>query len=92
MESLSKKINILKKNIVSKEEEDKKRRGKIKSVLEEIFKDIKIPMKYIRDFYFRGSKLFIVTSNKSFASEIFLRKSELLELFKELGIKDLIVK
>ncbi len=93
MYDLKNKLALLKKKISDKGEEDKKTRTEVKKALEEIFDDPKIPDTCLRDFYLKSNNLIIVTTNKSFANELFIRKEELLKkLTKTMPVKEIIIK
>ncbi|PJE50392.1 MAG: hypothetical protein COV29_04460 [Candidatus Yanofskybacteria bacterium CG10_big_fil_rev_8_21_14_0_10_36_16] len=83
---LSKTKEIIKKQ----EDKDKKLRQEFKKIINELFPDIKKPLQYVKDFYSKNEKLYILTTNKSFSNELLLVKETIIDQIK--GVKDLVIK
>ena len=95
MKDLKTQIDKIKKNLSELAQEDQKIRKVFKKVLVETFPDLNNPLRYVKDYSFKNAKIFITTTNKSFANELFLKKEEMILKIEKDGeglIKELIVK
>jgi hypothetical protein len=88
------KLEQLKKTLTEKENKDKALRKEIRAAIETAFSGKEIPPSFLRDFYLRHKKLTIVTSNKTFANELFFKKELILEKVREVEktVEDILIK
>jgi len=85
-------LKKIKNQISLKRKEDEKIRELLKKGLAIVFPEVDNLEQFIKDFYIEKKCLFFLTKNKSFASELFLRKNEIIKilginLVKEIRIK-----
>lgn len=77
MEELRKKIEKLKENIEKKQREDQETSKSFKKALLVVFPG-QSTEKFVKNFYFKNGVLFLETESKSFANEVFLKKTGLI--------------
>lgn len=77
MESLADRFSELKKNIKDKQEKDQTAKKAFKEALFVVFPGQSVE-KFVKNFCLRKGILFLETTNKSFAQEIFLKQGILL--------------
>lgn len=92
MDNILKKLSKLKKNFLIKEKENKTAKQEINKILSDIFVDYKNYAKYVVSTHFKADKLIIETKNKVFASEIFIKKEQILSKLKEIKIRQIIIR
>lgn len=82
MLALKEKINRIRIKIKEKEEKSKNFKKEVTEALNSIFGNPEVCTKYIKNFYLKTNKLVIETKNKVFASEVFLKKDEIIRKLK----------
>lgn len=85
MEEISKKINELREKTKKQEKKRAKEEGGIKKTLGVFFKSETLT-NFIDDFYIKNKNLVIKTKNKTFASEMFLKRDKVKEVLSVNGI------
>jgi len=92
MDKIRDRLKNIKQSILRQAGEDKELRKVVKNAINEIFINTKNPLQYVKEFYFKKEKLYITTTNKSFANELLLKKERLVQNFIKLKIKEVIIK
>lgn len=85
MDAISKKINELREEIKKQKRNKIIEESEIKKALETFFK-FRSAAKFVRGFYIKNKNLVIETGNKTFASEVFLKREKLKEILAANGV------
>lgn len=85
MEEISKKINELKGKIKKQEKKRGNEEKEIKKALGVFFKSETVT-NFVENFYIKNKNLVIKTKNKTFASEVFLKRDKIKEALSINGV------
>lgn len=93
MDSLTLKINQLRKKICTQEVEDKELKQKVNTAIKAVFCDIEIGCDNLMEFHLNKGNLYLNAKSKTTANELFLRKNQILKNLKDYKrIKKIIIK
>lgn len=93
MLSLKGKIEAIKNDVLRKQKIKKMFDAEFTRILKEVFGNFKDYPEYLSSFYIKSNNLVIETKNKVFASELFLKKEEIINKLRNFRtINQIIIK